>query len=176
MVSLMGLNIFSIEVHPGVYSRILKASYLIFDRLPEFSVRISHLFSIVWRASGVALRVRYTTTFKAQWFWQSYWAPPAGRRWKECHITQLKVLQIDYRWESSLRWLEGFILYFNSVSTREESGSESPAWARISRKTRLVSIGCITRSILLCVSMCLNKKARRLHCQGLLELRLEKST
>ena len=40
----MGLNIFVIEVHPGVYPCVLKASGPIFDCLAEFYVAISNLF------------------------------------------------------------------------------------------------------------------------------------
>src|SRR5258708_5877147 len=86
-------------------------------------------------------------------------------------MTQLKVLQVVYATCPSDSSVRG--LHHNSVNTREESGS-LPAWARISRRTRFVSIECITRSILLCVSMCLKKQAGHLHCHGLLELRLEK--
>ena len=68
--------------------------------------------------------------------------------------------KVTYSW-SSLRLLGG--LYINSVSTREESRS-SPAWARILRSTRLVSIEWTTRSILPCVSMYLMRKTRHIHC------------
>ena len=54
----LGLNIFLIEVHPGVYRCVLKASDSTFDCPPEFIVTISKFSAVFGNSVEQHIRVR----------------------------------------------------------------------------------------------------------------------
>jgi len=100
----MGLNIFLIEVYPGVYPSIRKAPYSIFVYLPEFSVASSAVFrdSLEHR-----ILVRYILAVTLRPSMQDGAdfdkAPRTKTKSRKVPFHRIKVLQVAYASKFSLR-------------------------------------------------------------------------